>query len=149
MPVIESQQKILQKFADPIIKKLLNKVIKGLQNLKITLSGIENGNTWDDICIQVQTQYSFFWSQYEDAMEGFISLELASLPFHEKMAIWFQTESGQKMIGDEIYNLEEKLGIEDLEEPGYFEPEVLSFLFSKLEGEAGEWSNQRIRDYVG
>ncbi len=88
-------------------------------------------------------------SQYEEAIEGFISLELDRLLFHEKMAIWFQTETGQKMIDDEIFNLEEKLGIEDLEEPGYNESEVLGLLFSKIEGKAGDWSNQRIRDYVG
>jgi|GEM_PF-36201 len=129
-------------------KQLLNKVIRSLQKLDINLTGIENANTWDDICIQVQSEFSFYWPQYPDAIEGFISLELEKLAYHEKMSIWYQTELGQKIIENEIFNLEEKEGLKDLEEPFYCESETIRYLSGEIWKAAGNWSNKRIRDYI-
>jgi hypothetical protein len=146
--VIESQQRIIQAVAESLIEKLVNQVIKNLQKLDVCLSGLENGTTWDDICIQVQSGISSYWDMYEDMINGFIDLELEKLTFEEKMAIWFQTETGKKLIQDYIFNFEEGLGCEDLEEPGYDKSAVLNFLFSKIWRKAGEWSNKRIRQYL-
>lgn len=78
MTIIETQEKVIQKFAAPIIKRLINKVIRGLQGLNHTMSGVEAGNTWDDICIQVQSQFSSFWPQYEAAIEELLNLNSRS-----------------------------------------------------------------------
>lgn len=149
MPVIESQRIIIQKFSEPIIERILIKVRKRLQSLDFTFSGVENGNTWDDICIQVQSELSIYWGQHEEIFEGFISVELEKLPYHEKMSIWFQTESGTNSINDEIFNLEEKIGVENLEDIGFNQSETISFLSSLLWMKADNWSNKRIRDYIG
>lgn len=149
MPVIESQRIIIQKFSEPIIERILIRVRKRLQSLDFTFSGIENSNTWDDICIQVQSELSIYWDQYEEIFEGFISLELEKLPYHEKMSIWLQTESGKKLIEDEIFNFKEKIGLEDLGEIGFNQSETIGFLSSLLWMKADNWSNKRIRDYIG
>lgn len=149
MTVIESQQKIIQEFAAPVIKRLIKKVIRNLQRLDITMSGVENGNTWDDICIQVQSQLSSFWPQYEAAIDGFIETELKKLALHEKTALWFQTEEGKKAIADELFNLEEKEGMIGNEESIYNEAKVLEFLYLEILTKAGEYNNKRIREYLG
>lgn len=146
--VIESHQKIIRSFADVLIERIINRVIRNLQKLDVCLSGLENGNTWDDICIQVQSEISIYWDMYEDTIQGYIEIELEKLSFEEKMAIWYQTEEGEKLIEDSIFNVDEKLGLEDLDEPTYGEHEVIQFFFSKVWLKAGEWSNKRIREYL-
>jgi hypothetical protein len=148
MTVIETQQKIIKSFSEPIIKRLVNNVVRSLQKLDITMSGMEKGNTWDDICIQVQSELSSYWPAHEETIKGFIQLELQKMAYHEKMAIWFQTVAGQKSVGDELFNLEEKEGIDDSNEPGYFEPDVVNHLFAVVWRKADNWNNYRIRKYL-
>lgn len=149
MTVIESQQRIIQVLAESLIEKLINRVIKNLQKLDVCHSGLKNGTTWDDICIQVQSSISIYWDMYEETIYGYIELELEKLSFEEKMAIWFQTEEGHYLIHATLVNLKEKLGMEDLEDPLYNESAVIQFIFSKIWWKAGEWSNKRIREMIG
>jgi predicted component of viral defense system (DUF524 family) len=149
MTVIETQQKVIKAFAEPIIKRLINRVIRRLQNSDITLSGIENGNTWDDICIQVQSQLSSYWTQYEAVIDGYLESELSKLALHEQMAIWFQTEEGQQAMADELFNLEEKEGVLENKETIYNQTKVIEHLFTKIWEAADNWSNSRIRGNIG
>jgi hypothetical protein len=149
MTTLEIQKSIIASFANPIIESILNKVVRSLQRLDATSSGIYKGNTWDDICIQVQSSISIYWPLHEEAIEGFIAYELEKLKFHERNAIWFQTDSGKDSIFDELFNLKEKEGIDDLKEPSYDESETIAFLYQKIWEKADKWSNGRLRDYLG
>lgn len=148
MSVLETQKLIIEKFSRPSIDNVVNKIVRKFQKLNINLSGIEKANTWDEICIQMQSEFSIYWSDYEDAIIGFIENELDKLSYHEKMAIWFQSETGQQCIEDELFNLKENESIDYLSEPGYNQFETTSFLTSIVLKKASNWSNQVIRNSI-
>lgn len=130
---------ILARIADKECQRIANKVIRHLQSLKdgCLLSGEDSGleNAWDEICVQVQEEHSFYWDEYlltiRQAVDGAImgmSPEIAE-------AIWMQTDH-----------------IDDVE-PGYAAPvctdEIVDYIVAEyILAKAGDWSNARIRDYL-
>jgi len=62
------------------------RVIKSLQSLRrnCLLSGNESGleTTWDEICVQVQTELSIYWDVYVETIRNCIRIELFE-QFHE------------------------------------------------------------------
>ena len=111
--------------------------IRDLRRLKITLSGDSRLiTTWDEICVQVQEEHSFYWYEYEGTILNFIVSEENKLEEFERYAIWFQTEEGIKY--DEEYDSENY-------SKSY---EITHYIKSELLTRAGNWSNKRIRDYL-
>jgi hypothetical protein len=66
-----NQNSVISFFANQIIVRIVNNCIKEFQKWKITLSGTDSGlkNTWDEICVQIQGEYSFHWDTYEGAVK--------------------------------------------------------------------------------
>lgn len=125
-------------FAQKLITKIVQRSIKQFQKWKITLSGEDSGliNTWDEICVQIQDEYSFHWDDYEDAIENQLKFEIKKLNHFEQFAIWLQSENG--------YFYEDS---ED-EFPQDIEHDLLNFFKSEIFEKAGGWSNHRIRKYL-
>ena len=85
---------ILKPFAVDIAKRISQDCIKYLKGLKATLSGDDSGlvNVWNEICVQLQDEYSFFWDAYEETVRSFVAGHVAELQNHEKKALWIQTD---------------------------------------------------------
>lgn len=63
------ESKIVYKVAQLACEKVARKTIAACQKLKYTLSGEGSlTNTWDEICVQLQQQYSIFLVAYEDVI---------------------------------------------------------------------------------
>lgn len=58
-----SESRIVKAVADVAAKRIARRVILALQKMHQTPSGdgSELVTTWDEICIQVQNERSFFW----------------------------------------------------------------------------------------
>ena len=135
-------RKLLGKFSAQISQKVTRKCIVGLQALTDTLSGNDSQltNVWDEICVQVQFQHSFYWDTYENIARDFVSSSIKTLTSHEKEAIWLQTEAGWEWLYNEDSTGDDIPAIED---------EIIDYILNKhLLNEAGSWSNQRIRKYL-
>lgn len=74
-----------------------DEAIEYLLSLKETLSGDDSGleNTWEEICVQVQGEQSFFWDAYSDAMHDAVLGAMQKLPERDELALWLQTEEGR------------------------------------------------------
>lgn len=125
-------------FANQISERIVRTSIKQFQKWDIRLSGDDSGlkNTWDEICVQIQEEYSFHWDDYEDAIETHLLDEVQNLKIHEKFALWLQTDQG-------LY-YDEK---ED-ETPEIYDEDIMHYLKSEIFNKAGSWSNERIRKYL-
>jgi hypothetical protein len=136
---MKTPSQVLSVFAQERISKMVSQVIRKLQGSKQTLSGEDSGlkNTWDEICVQIQWEYSFHWDLYVDIVIDTIEEEVDKLPTHEQMAIWLETESA--------YSFDEE---EDDLESMYNPSEVCHHIKSKIFQKAGDWSNKRIRRYL-
>ena len=135
--MMKTQRDIVRIFAKNLTDKVVKKCIRSLQKLDITLSGDERlKTTWDEICVQLQREYSFYWDDYEDAALNIIKGEVDNLQYYEQLAIWFQTD--QALDFD----------VEENDEPDFNQIDVYNYIKKELFWRAGNWSNKGIRDYL-
>ncbi|PRY84473.1 hypothetical protein [Mongoliibacter ruber] len=126
-------------FANQISKRIVKTSIRQFQSWHITLSGNDSRlkNTWDEICVQIQGEYSFNWNDYVNAIETHLMEEVRRLNEYEKFSLWLQTDQG--LYYDE----------EENETPEIYDEDIMYYLKSEIFKKAGNWSNERIRKYLG
>lgn len=139
---MKSERDVLSKFADEIAERIAHKVIAALQKVTDKLSGDDSelANAWDEICVQVQYERSFFWEAYDETVRSFVAGFVDELKPNEKAALWFQTEPGGDWLDDE-----EKTN----EHPPIMDCELVDLLVHEhIYSEAANWANDRIRAYL-
>ena len=71
------EQHIVAAWAKQLSDKLLKESISALEQMDSSemLSGDDSGlkNVWEEICVQVQDEQSFFWDTYVETMESLLS----------------------------------------------------------------------------
>lgn len=136
---IKKESQLITYFADQITAKIVRRIIKDFQKLRITLLSDDSGlvSTWDEICVQIQEEYSFYWNEYEVTIENYLKEEVKNLNEPELFTIWLQTDIGF------AYDEEED------EIPDSLFEDILEYLKRLIFEEAGKWSNSRIRKYLG
>lgn len=67
-----SESRIVKAVAEAAAKRIARRVILGLQRMHHTLSGDDSElvTTWDEICVQVQYEQSFFWDAYDETVRA-------------------------------------------------------------------------------
>lgn len=141
---MKSEHDVLRKFADEIAERITRKTISELQGIKETLSADDSGldNCWDEICAQLQFQRFISWGVYEEVIHLSVMAHVKDLKEHERIALWFQTYEGWDWLYD---NPDEKN-----ESPPVFNEDIKQYVVKDyLYEKAGNWSNKRIRDFLG
>ena len=140
---MHSKDWIIEKIAEKACNKITIKVIRYLQKMTdCLLSGDDTPlkNVWDEICVQVQDEESFFGDAYIDTISSLISKEINYLDEEIKQAIWFQTDEGLYWDEDED---------EDQREPYFDDNEILRHILSNyIIPSADNWTNLRIKKYL-
>lgn len=136
---MNSTYQVLSAFAQERISKMASQIIRQLQGFKETLSGEDSGleNTWDEICVQLQGEFSYQWDLYEDIVLDLIEEAVNKMATHEQLAIWLETESS-------YFYVEEEDDLESKYDPNAVCHHIKNIIFKK----AGEWRNKRIRRYI-
>ena len=137
-----SESRIVKAVADQACHRVARKVIRYMQQLTDTLSGEDSElkTAWDEICAQVQFEYSFYWDAYEAELERSTGWYVSDLSTHEREAIWLQTEPGIDWKWEEP---------EDREPNPVFNDDIATHIIREyVLHEAGRWSNARIRKYI-
>lgn len=139
-PLSESQ--IVSEVARGAAKRMTRKTIAALQGMKQTLSGDDSKleNAWDDLCVQIQYEDSFFRSVYDDMVRDLLLAYVAELPRHERSALWLKTDAGIRWECEEA-NQRDPAPICDDDIARYLAEEYVLY-------EAGRWSNAKIRAYI-
>ncbi|MCR9015766.1 hypothetical protein NU887_12025 [Aquiflexum sp. XJ19-11] len=135
--MIQTEKDIVYKLAEVLTNRVVKKCIRGLQKLDITTSNDQRlKSTWDEICVQIQSQHSFFWDSYVDIILNYVAMEVNRLEYYEQLAIYFQTDEA---MGIEI----EKNCL-----PKLNRVEVIDYITRKVYWSGSNWSNKGIRDYL-
>lgn len=156
------QDRIISELAKRECTKIARRVIRRLQKItNALLSGedTELKNAWDEICVQVQSQESFYWDVYVDEMMRLVLIELDSQPNFVKEAIWLQTDNGQdwmidndckesKLLTKDECKLEGNNNNDDDEIPVYEDDIADYFVRQYILVAAGQWHNRRIEAYI-
>jgi len=84
-------ENIVCDLAEFLKEKIAKKVVRDLKILPYTLSGDDSGlkNVWEEICFQIQHEYSFFWDAYDETVVKFVENQIYSLSDYERAALSF------------------------------------------------------------
>lgn len=138
---------------DKVVRKVIRELQKCKRNSGMMQSEADSGldNLWDEICVQVQGEYSAFWNLYEDNIfTVIINVLEASCSISEMQMLWLQTDSFDAWSDcefeeeDELANYfdENNLPVE------YSSDDVAAYILNKVLGEAADYHNRRIEKYL-
>jgi hypothetical protein len=124
-------------YKQPIVRSVIRQLI-GLKDSSMLLSGDDSGlaNVWDEICIQVQYEHSFYWSAYEETINNLIANELNKQPPAVKV-LFSYLGRGEWATSD---NEEECFE--------YDEASACKEIFEEVISEAGSYQNKRITRFL-
>lgn len=138
-----SESRISRELGEALSKRLVNACIRDLQRMgsEMLLSGDSSGlrNTWDEICVQQQREYSCFWRTYLMTIEACIDAHLEDLQLFELDALWLKTNE----YDDWECELEGERDAYPVNRC-----HVLKYLQNEVLNEANNWSNERISRYL-
>lgn len=123
-------------------QRIVRKVIAHLQSMKEGLqSGDDSGlkTVWDEICVQIQHEESFFWDAYDQTVKSIVSTFVSEIPAYEQEALWLQTNAGWDWDCVEPETREAYPVCED---------DIVQYITSQIYAKADDWSNARVRDYL-
>jgi hypothetical protein len=137
-----SESRIVKAVADAAAKRIARRVILGLQRMHQTLSGDDSElvTTWEEICVQVQYERSFFWDAYDETVRALVAGEVEGLQGHERDALWLRTDAGW----DWAYEPEDERPPEPVVDDDSVDYVTRAYIYA----EAGYWSNRRIRAFI-
>jgi hypothetical protein len=125
-----------------------------LMRSKHTLSGDDSNlqNTWEEICVQVQDEQSFFWEAYESAMRDAVLGVMCFLDRSVLETLWLYTDEGWDLRYD--LQADEKEGITS--QAGYEPPDIpvdeeaiaRDIIANYLLPRASNYSNSRIEEFL-
>lgn len=139
--------------------RITEKTINELRELKNNslLSGDDSplANIWEEICVQVQFEQSFYWKAYEYTTISIIERLISKDKEFVKQALWLQTEPGCSWQ-DYVYDYEEQ--VKDYSEYLRYKREnrtpfdcndIAKYIFREiLLVEAANYSNKRTERYI-
>lgn len=80
-----SQARIVNDLSEVITQKLVGKCKRYLHSLPAMLSGDNSGlaNVWDELCVQVQGEHSYYWDAYLETIDDFLRWPVDELPAYQ------------------------------------------------------------------
>ena len=140
------EEQIVAAFANKISDQIITGVTRALKKMnsdREMLSGNSGlKNVWEEICVQVQGEESFYWSAYIQVMESLLRSSLQRLRPHEQIALWAVTEEGWDYIydchADDV----------DLSVVPVSQNESLNKLRGELISNAANYENARISKFL-
>ena len=112
--------------------------MQSIKNAKLSNSEILE-NAWDEICVQVQEEYSIYWDTYLFEIEKSTLSELKKIDDEIKLTIWLQTEEGMHWSEDS----------EESEDIPCFDEDIVQYVVNNyILSNAVNYSNKRIEKYI-
>lgn len=97
------EQRVVATWVSQLSDKLVKDAIRSLKEMdsQEMLSG-DSGlkNVWEEVCVQVQDEQSFFWEAYEETIEGLLTGCVEALDNTARLALWATTDTGRDHIDD-------------------------------------------------
>src|SRR5262245_17782809 len=139
---MDYRDEIISEIAKVECERICRGVIHALQRMT---DGMQSGddtplkNIWDEVCVQVQLQQSFFWDLYLDTIRLVIRPAVQTLDVSRKQAIWLQTSYGIDWV---IEN-------DGPEVPPFCEDDIDDYILNDFVlSKAADWRNKRIEEYL-
>lgn len=134
------ERHLLQEWAALLRKRLARATVEALASLDAELSGDDSGLTsaWEEICVQVQDEYSLDWDIYEEFIRDLLRSALLELTNPEQVALSLSTDAG----------LEWLMEAGDNDVPPDFEDDVIDELMTELLSLAEDFESPNISRFI-
>lgn len=132
---------LVHQVAINVAARAASRAMRQLSKMPSGLSGDDSGlrSAWEEFCVQVQGEESFFWEEYQQTVRQSISGVLSRLPCLELVALWLQSDSAIDWLAD---NEQGK------ELPSVFEPDAVEVVYDVVHRLADESRNPRVVRYL-
>lgn len=125
---------------------VVTKTVAALKSMKgnSLLSGDDSvlTNVWEEVCVQVQGEQSFYWDTYLDVIDDLLTGFVEELSPQDRLALWLRTEAGYDWL-DEV-----KRSDADGNEPAVSIDQVSDYLKSDLMARAADFQSTATRRYL-
>jgi hypothetical protein len=122
------------------------KAITALESMtgNLLLSGDDSmlRNTWEEVCVQVQGEESFYWDTYLNVIDDLLTGFVRELSQQDLLALWSMTEAGGFWLDDV------ESGEVDGNEPPVAIEEIIDYLKTDLVSKAADFENSSTRRYL-
>lgn len=139
------EQHIVATWASQLTDKITSDAINALQQMDSDemLSG-DSGlkNVWEEICVQVQGEQSFFWETYIETMESLLAGNVELLDQGSHLALWAITDEGWNFLYDHHADDEGSVDVPINEE------EIVVMLMDKLLSKAADYESPSITRFL-
>lgn len=153
--MLEFYENIISSQADKmrlvITKRCINNFKDCKRNSNMMQSSLDSGleNIWDEICVQVQTEFSCYWFAYEHYIKSIITSLLEEMfDKNELIILWLQTEQFNKWSShyydDTLSKDFCKYNIPD----DYSFNDIVDLIFSDIINTAENYTNTQIEEYL-
>jgi hypothetical protein len=135
--------RVIRDLSDRLCRRISHRVIRSLRQITDARLSGDNScltNAWEEVCIQVQGEQSYFWNAYEATIDQLIQPALEKLTDYEREAIWLQTPEGENWDDDDPLNG----GGYPVDADGIVEYIKTEYIYHAAE----DWTNRRIRKYL-
>lgn len=127
--------------------RLVMRRMREVQDARLSGEDSELANAWEEVCVQVQGEHSFYWSAYLATMKQFAVEAADRMSYHDWCAVWLQTDDGRQWVSDiESGVLSGDTDVDHL--PRYCAEDVAVYITDATCDLAASWSNPRIRAYA-
>jgi hypothetical protein len=128
--------KLLFDLYDYYINQISETVIEKLKksnNKNYLLSGDDSGltNIWEEICVQVQDEYSEYWEVYKDTIKDFIETEISNQPGVIQTLLYETTQT-------EFYKEQKDIDVDD----------SVDEIYNMIMDQASSFQNENIKNYI-
>lgn len=91
-----AQDSVVAAVADSAASRIVGATVAWLKAQKAQLSGDDTPlkNVWEEVCVQVQGDESFYWDVYKETAVTDLAARIESLRQHQQVALWLQTDQG-------------------------------------------------------
>lgn len=104
-------------------------------------------NLWDELCVQVQQEYSAFWDAYEDYTRVVIEERVRKLSKEEKLMIWLSSGSFSEWA-DSFDEDDCDDAFSKFFPNGYESDAVIQTIFDEVISCADDYINRRISTFM-
>lgn len=141
------EQHIVAAWAGRISEKVVGEAIADLERMKGQGGEMLSGDSglksvWEEICVQVQGEQSFFWNFYVETMESLLSGSVELLDQDSRLALWTTTDAGWDYVYD---HRDEDEGVDDVP---VLSDEIVTKLMESLLQAAADFENPRVTKFL-
>ena len=133
------ERRLIRRAAVVLRNSLVESCVAELSRMQSGLSGDDSGldTAWEEICVQVQDEESFFWDAYMRIISDCIAAGLAKLPRSLRDVLSAATDEGDDWLDEPDDD-----GVVPM-----FEDEIINMVRSELLARADEYDNEAIQQF--